>query len=301
MGLSHPVLIFPKLFGAELAEAVRAGFSFSVSSEDEIEEIAEIARGMARPARLHVKIDTGMGRFGIPHHEAVRRISHVFDTEGVEFEGIFTHFPVAEREDGFTENQVARFATVLQGLEKKGIFFRYRHGCNSAGCVKVRTPVFNMIRPGLMLYGVYPDLALRDLALIKPVLSLKTRILFVKKMLPGETAGYGRLYAPQRPVQLAVLGFGYSHGYPCQAFPKAQVLYKGHRLPLAGRISMDYATVELGSLDARVGDEVTLIGSENGSSLGAEEIAGWAGTIPYHIFTGLNARIPRFTEGHANG
>jgi alanine racemase len=150
-----------------------------------------------------------------------------------------------------------------------------------------------MIRPGLALYGIYPGTGFADAACLEPVLSLKSRITLIKRIDAGDSVGYGREYRPDRETTIAVLPFGYSHGYPWAAWKKACVLYKGKRYPLAGKVSMDYLTVNLGDRKAAEGDTVTLIGEDGDERITADELAGWAGTIPYEVVTRLNPHIPR--------
>jgi len=150
-----------------------------------------------------------------------------------------------------------------------------------------------MIRPGLTLYGIYPDPSLTKIARFEPVLSLKSRIVLVKKIRAGESVGYGREFIAQQDTTIAVLPFGYSHGYPYAAWKNASVLFQGKRYPLAGKVSMDYIAVNLGNTVAKEGDTVTLLGEDQNERITAEEIAGWAGTIPYEIVTRLNAHLPR--------
>ncbi len=150
-----------------------------------------------------------------------------------------------------------------------------------------------MIRPGLSLYGIYPDPGLKGAAHLAPVLSLKSRIALVKKVRIGESVGYGREFIANRDTTVAILPFGYSQGYPYAAWKKASVLFKGKRYPLAGKVSMDYMAVDLGETDAKEGDTVVLIGEDQGERITAEDIAAWAETIPYEIVTRLNAHLPR--------
>ena len=157
----------------------------------------------------------------------------------------------------------------------------------------LKTPFFNMIRPGLLLYGIYPDPGLKDAAHFQPVLSLKSRIVLVKKLRAGESVGYGREFIAQRDTTIAVLPFGYSHGYPYAAWKNASVLFQGKRYPLAGKVSMDYIAIDLDGAEANEGETVTLIGEDQNERITAEDVAGWTGTIPYEIVTRLNPHIPR--------
>jgi len=288
-----PVFLFGHLFSHEIPAALLGGITLSVSSLEKAREISRISEGLDRKTSVHIKIDTGMGRMGIPVHEAAPIIEQMTQLKGLLLDGIYTHFPSSEKDDSFREGQVREFGLLLQALEKKEIIFRFRHLSNSAASLTLKTPMINMIRPGLTLYGIYPDASLNQTAHFDPVLSLKSRILLVKKIQAGESVGYGRKFVAKTATTIAVIPFGYSHGYPYAAWKKACVLYQGKRCPLAGKVSMDYIAVDLGNADAKEGDTVTLIGEDGSERITAEEIASWARTIPYEIVTRLNTHIPR--------
>ncbi|MBU3759504.1 MAG: alanine racemase [Candidatus Omnitrophica bacterium] len=291
--LETPIFLLGRLFPEDLPSVILDGVTLSVSSYEEACAVSEASLARGRKTLIHVKIDTGMGRLGIPFGLAVKSIEKIASLGGIEMEGLYTHFPSAEREDGFTESQVWDFTIILRALEKKGITFALRHAANSAGALKIRTPIFNMIRPGLMLYGLYPDDSLRATAQVLPALTLKSRILQVKRIPAGHSVGYGRSFMAEKPCTVGTVACGYSHGYPFAAASQARVLYQGQRLALAGRVSMDYLAVNFGDLRPQAGEEVTLIGEEGGVSVSASELASWSGTIPYEIVTGLSAFIPR--------
>jgi alanine racemase len=288
-----PVFLFGHLLSQELPAALLGGITLSVSSLEKAREISDLSESFGRKTSVHVKIDTGMGRMGIPAREASVCIEEMKQLKGLMLDGIYMHFPTAEKEDSFRETQVRKFGILLQTLEEKNIVFRFRHATNSAATLTLKAPFFNMIRPGLSLYGIYPDPGLRDAARLEPVLSLKSRIVLVKKLRAGESVGYGREFMAKEDTTIAILPFGYSHGYPYAAWKKASVLFKGKRCPLAGKVSMDYIAVDLGNAEAKEGDAVTLIGEDQSERITAEDIAGWAETIPYEVVTRLNVHLPR--------
>ena len=288
-----PVFLFGHLFSHELSAALLGGITLSVSSLEKAREISDLSESLGRNTPVHVKIDTGMGRMGIPVREAAASIEEMTRFKGIMLDGIYMHFPAAEKDDSFRETQVLKFGILLQTLEEKNIVLRFRHATNSAATLTLKTPFFNMIRPGLSLYGIYPDPGLRDTACLEPVLSLKSRIILVKKIRAGESVGYGREFVAKKDTTIAVLPLGYSHGYPYTAWKKASVLFRGKRYPLAGKVSMDYIALDLGETEAKEGDTVMILGEDQGERITAEEIAGWAGTIPYEIVTRLSPHLPR--------
>ena len=288
-----PVFLFGHLFSNELPAALLGGITLSVSNLEKAREISTLSEELGRKTSIHIKIDTGMGRMGIPSREAASSIEEMTKFKGLILDGIYMHFPAAEKNDEFRAKQVQKFGILLQTLEEKNIVFRFRHVSNSAATLTLKTPFVNMIRPGLTLYGIYPDPGLKDAAHFEPVLSLKSRIVLIKKVRAGESVGYGREFIATRDTTVAILPLGYSHGYPYAAWKKASVLFQGKRYPLAGKVSMDYIAMDLGNAKANEGDTVTLIGEDQNERITAEDVAEWAGTIPYEVVTRLNSHLPR--------
>lgn len=294
-GILSPIFLFGRLFDSELEAAIKNNAAMSVSSFEEAAEISEISETLVQKTTVHIKVDTGMGRLGIPASSAVSEIEKIAQLPGLFIEGLYTHFPSAEKADGFAEKQLALFNEIVSGLKAKNIKFRFLHAANSAGNLRIEDPgmrELNLMRPGLGLYGISSDASLNTEGL-EPVLSLKTRIIMVKKIKTGDSVGYGRSFTASRPTTIATLPVGYSHGYPWHLSNKSWVLYKGKRCPLVGRVSMDFITVDLGHADAKTGEEITLIGESQNERITAEELAAWAGTIPYEIVTRLSSRLPR--------
>jgi alanine racemase len=288
-----PVFLFGHLFSHEISAALLGGITLSVSSLEKAREISELSENLGRKTPVHIKIDTGMGRMGIPVREAAVSIEEMTRMKGLLLDGIYMHFPTAEKDDAFREAQVRKFGILLRTLEEKNIVFRYRHATNSAATMTLRAPFFNMIRPGLSLHGIYPDPALKSAVSLEPALSVKSRIILTKKIRTGESVGYGREFEAKQDTTVAILPFGYSQGYPYAAWKKASAIFKGRRYPLAGKVSMDYIAVDIGDATAKEGDTVILLGEDQGESITAEDIASWANTIPYEIVTRLNAHLPR--------
>lgn len=288
-GILSPVFLFGRLFGRELATAIKNNVTLSVSSFEEAAEISEVSESMVQKTPVHIKVDTGMGRLGIPASEAVAEIEKINELPGLYLEGLFTHFPSSEKADGFAEKQLSIFNQIARELEERNVKFRFFHAANSAGNLRITDHEMrnlNLMRPGLGLYGI----GSKEL---EPVLSLKTKIILVKKIKAGESVGYGRSFVAEKPSTIATLPVGYSHGYSWHLSNKSWVLYKGKRYPLAGRVSMDFICVDLGNENAKAGEEVTLLGEDGNEKISAEDLADWAGTIPYEIVTRLSSRLPR--------
>ena len=295
-GIETPVLVFGRVFAEEIPLALQRNLALTVSSLEEARGISDLALKSGRRAAVHVKVDTGMGRLGIPYGRAFAEIVTLSCLQGIQAEGIYTHFPTAEKyPDFFTEKQLANFEKLIHDLEARGISFAWRHAANSAGALRMKSSALNLIRPGLALYGIYPDPAFLPEVRLLAALSLKSRIVFLKSVPTGDSVGYGREYIASSPTAIAVIPTGYAHGYPFHLSGKGAVLYRGRRFRIAGRVSMDSLMVDLGpATQARIGDEVTLLGTLGEERLSAEDLAQAAGTIPYEIVTRLESGIPRF-------
>lgn len=293
-GIETPLFMLGRLLDKELETAVRAGLTLSVSSLEEAEQISEISENLSTETKIHIKVDTGMGRLGMPFRNAIPLIQKIEALPALIMEGLYTHLPSAERNDGFSEKQMKDFTLLVEALRQKGIVFRYRHATNSAGTLKFQHPALNMIRPGLMLYGVFPHASLKEFATLKPVLSLKARVTFVKYLKPGESVGYGREFIADDLTTIAILPLGYSHGYPFRASGKAHVLAADACFKVAGRVSMDFIAVDFGNQVIHPKTEVTLIGQTNHHTVSVEHLADWAETLPYEILTHLLPTIKRY-------
>ncbi len=296
LNLGVPIFVFGKFFVREIPQLLSPEITLTVSTFDEARDINDFSQTLSYKTKIHVKVDTGMGRMGLPYRDAVSLIEKMAALPHLELEGIYTHFPTAEVEDDFAARQMADLALVIRALEKKGIRFRYRHSQNSAGTVLLKSDAMTMIRPGLMLYGIHPSDNTRSLIDLKPVLSLKSRINLLKLLRPGESAGYGRTFMAKELNWIGILPIGYSHGYPWSASGKSWCLIRGKRYPIAGRVSMDFLAVDLGPDAIPAGEEVTLIGEDEGEKISAEDLASWAGTIPYEIVTQLSSHLPRYLK-----
>lgn len=295
-GIETPIFLFGRLFGQEIASAVKTGVTLTVSSFEEAQEISVAAGINGLRAKVHIKVDTGMGRLGISEAQALPTIEKIAALPALEVEGLYTHFPNSERGDGFMESQSERLGILIQELKMRGVYFKWHHAANSAGCLKLKNSFLNLVRPGLILYGILPGNFPELAGTFQPVLSLKSRIMLLKRMLPGDSVGYGRDFKVTEPTTIAALPVGYSHGYPFHLSGKSFALYRGKRFPIAGRVSMDFLCVNLGNTPAQVGDEVTLLGEDGRESITAAELAQSAGTIPYEIVTRLASRLPRFYQ-----
>jgi alanine racemase len=244
---------------------------------------------------LHLKIDTGMGRIGFLPAEIDLWLRQLTQLKAVKFEGIFSHFSHAESVEGdYTRKQLEVFNNVIQYVRDKGIAPPLIHLANSAATITLPAAYFNMVRPGLMLYGVYPSPAMTARISLKPVLSWKTRILQLKKVPSNASISYGQTFTTKHDSLIATLPVGYADGYPRLLSNRGQALVGGKRAPVAGRVCMDLTMLDVTGIGKiQQGDEVVLLGAQGNEIISADEMAAWADTISYEILTSIGARVPR--------
>jgi len=293
--IETPILLFGIHEGEALEVAVASDVSLVVSSLEEARALSRIAKRLKKEAVIHVKVDTGMGRLGLPASSAPAHIEEIAALDGLQLEGVLTHFPLGSTEgENFTQNQLKLFNRIMGEIGRRGIHFAYQHAANSVGIANYREAHFNLVRPGLALYGICPATSIAAKLDLRPVLSWRAKIILVKDLMPGESTGYNRKFIAKRRTTIGIVPVGYSHGYPFSLSGKSHVLYQGHDYPVVGQISMDYLAVDFGSsFDGCRGDIVTLLGCEGEHQICSESLAELAGTIPYEIVTQLSPLLPR--------
>ena len=283
------LLILSPCLPEEREAAVREGFIPVVSSTAEAKAYAHLAQG--KPARIHLCIDTGMGRIGVWQDEALNTAQEVAAIEGLEIESISTHLPVADSDPDFTAEELRGWETLVAQL--RAIFPTAKfHALNSAGSLQRPEHAADRVRPGLALYGISPLPGFQQL--LRPVMTLKTRITLVRDVGPGRGISYGRDFITAKPMRIATLAMGYADGYPRQTSNQgAQVLIRGKRCPILGRITMDQFMVDVTSLprDVAPGEEVVLFGKQGDGEITVGEVAAWAGTITWDVLTRLGKRV----------
>jgi alanine racemase len=232
-----------------------------------------------------------MGRIGVLYTEALELVAHIHKFKNVIIQGIFTHFALADSNRKFTVLQINLFNKLISDLKTRGIIIPLVHAANSIGLISYKNSHFTMVRPGLVIYGLYPK---KNLGInLKPVLSLKTRVVFIKQVGPGYGISYGLTYVTKRATGIVSLPVGYGDGYPRNLSNLAWLLIGGRRFRISGRICMDQIMVDVGSFKPKIGAEVVLIGKQGKQQVTAEELADLSGTISYEIVCGLSNRIPR--------
>jgi alanine racemase len=245
--------------------------------------------------KVHLKVDTGMGRLGFLAADVDQWIGAIKQTESLHIQGVFSHFSHAESVQGdYTQKQLEIFKGVLGQLRSASVIPDLVHLANSAATITLPAAYFDMVRPGLMLYGVYPSPSMKEQISLAPVLSWKTKILQLKNVPSGTSVSYGQTYVTERESLIATLPIGYADGYPRLLSNRGEALVRGQRARIAGRVCMDLTMIDVTDIrNVRQGDEVVLLGRQGGAEITADEIAAWANTISYEILTSIGTRVPR--------
>ena len=302
-GISAPILILSPATGSEIDQIIKYNLTPSVSDLGFARELQAKAHRAGIRAPLHVEVDTGMGRGGTIQSEARRVIREIAAYPDLNLEGIFTHFSESEILSYYNQLQWKAFQDVLGELEQDGLRVPLRHISNSGAILNYPAYHLDMVRPGIISYGIYPAPEAREHASLAPVMSFKTRVVLVKEFPEGYSIGYGRTFITRRPTRIATIAVGYGDGYDLLLSNQGEALIRGKRVPIAGRISMDMCTLDVSRIpECAVGDEVVLMGEQGGERITADEIAAKTRSISYEILCALGKRAPRIFlhEGQAD-
>ena len=301
LGIAAPIQVLGQLTDDELAEAVRAGLTLTVSSLDTARAIDELTRRLDTDATAHLKIDTGMGRLGVrpERAEPLARVLH--EAPRIALEGVMTHFAAAEDLDPDTgAEQLALFHKTVDGLAQAGIRFAVRHVANSAAILRRLGTDLEMVRPGIVLYGSRPDPSCPCSLDLRGALSLVSRITIVKDLPAGAGVGYGLTYTTRRPTRMAIVPIGYGDGYFRCLGGRAAMTVRGRHCPVIGRVSMDQTALDVTDVEGvAAGDEVIVYSAQADAPNSIEATAALAGTIPYEITCQITGRVGRRVGGTA--
>jgi len=294
-GIRSPILVLAGVYPEQLGEFIQHRLTPAICETEAFKQLEKEARRRGVTLNFHLKVDTGMGRIGLPSAEVERWLPEMGQLESLKLEGLFSHFSQAENVEGsYTQSQLKAFQLVLKRLRSAGYNPPWVHLANSAAVITLPSAHFTMVRPGLMLYGAYPSPVMASQVALKPVLSWRTRVLQLKRVPEGSSISYGQTFVTQRESSIATLPVGYADGYPRLLSNRGEVLIRGQRAPVAGRICMDLTMVDVTDIrGVEQGDEVVLLGAQGKAAISADEMARWAETISYEIFTSISDRVPR--------
>ncbi|NLU53117.1 MAG: alanine racemase [Clostridiaceae bacterium] len=298
IGIDVPILVLSHTEPLRADELIQYNITQTVFSHEMAKILSDAALKHKTKARVHIKIDTGMSRVGfLPGYSAVKDVVEINKLPGIIVEGIFTHFATAdERDRSYTLKQMELFETIINELNRIGILIPIKHVSNSAAIMQYPEFTLDLVRPGIILYGIYPSNEVdRSVIELKPAMTLKARITMVKQVEKGTAVSYGRKFVAERPTRIATIPVGYADGYLRLLTGKSHVLVNGQPAPVVGSICMDQCMIDVTGIsgDISIGDEVVLLGKQGDSEITAEHIAGLIGTIPYEIVCLIGKRIPR--------
>jgi alanine racemase len=293
-GVKTPILVLGGIFGEEVEQIFRFHLTPVIFREDSLEVLSREAERRRRKVKVHLKVDTGMGRLGVPLNLWPGFLREVRRFPRIEAEGILSHFSMTDEEKGFTQNQWRAFQRAVAIAQELGISSRYLHMASSATLTAFPAYAARLVRPGIMLYGSYPSPAFRTLIPLKPVMTLKTRIHFLKSVPPGTRISYGGTFKAKRESLIATLPIGYGDGYSRHLSNHGEVLIHGRRAPVVGKICMDFIMVDVTDIPrVSLGDEVVLMGRQGKEQITPEEIAEKINSISYEVLCLIGKRVPR--------
>ncbi|MCR5336923.1 MAG: alanine racemase, partial [Lachnospiraceae bacterium] len=298
-GMKKPILILGYVFPEHYERLIREDVRMALFRKDQAEQISETAKRLGKKAIAHIKVDTAMSRIGIfPDDEGMEFVRMVIsDLDGIETEGVFTHFAKADEADKSAVN--AQYALYTDFCDRIRAEFpgrvKYYHASNSAGIIELPQANLDLVRAGITLYGLWPsDEVRQDIVPLKPLLSLKSHVVYVKTIPAGRSVSYGGTYTATEDRRIATIPVGYGDGYPRSLSSKGSVLIGGRRSPIVGRVCMDQFMVDVTDLeDVKCGDEVTLIGRDGADEITMEELGDLSGRFNYELACDINARVPR--------
>ncbi len=295
LGIATPVLVLGGFFEEQIEESLRHDLELTLYDRKNAQALSEIARRMRKVARVHIKVDTGMARVGVPCEEAAQFVVLVKDFEHINPAGIYTHLSSSDEADPTYSNlQLNRFQSIISDLNARNIHIPLAHAANSGGVLNLPHSYFDMVRPGVSLYGYYPAAETARNLSLQPAMSIKSRVIFIKEVEKDTFISYNRTYQTSRKTTVATVSIGYADGYNRLLSNRGEVLIRGHRFPVVGRVTMDQIMVDVGlASEIEVGDEVVLLGRQGQDEITVYEICEKLNTIPYEVTCWVSERVPR--------
>ncbi len=291
-----PILVLGYIPKSQYSLAIKWNISQTIYNYESAKILSNISQDLGEKSIIHIKIDTGMGRLGfLPKDDSVEDIVKISQLPNLEIEGIFSHFSKAdERDKGYTIYQFESFMDMVKKLDNRGVYIPIKHISNSAAIIDLPQYHLDMIRPGIMLYGYYPSEEVdKDRIVLRPAMTLKTKVSNIKKVPKGSYISYGGLYVTEKESKIATIPIGYADGFSRLLTSKAEAFVKGHRVPVVGRICMDQCMLDVSNVeDVDIDDQIVLFGYEEGQPT-VEEIANKLNTNSYEVICMVGRRVPR--------
>lgn len=295
-GIKAPILICGLTMNDQIEPLVMYNLTATVCQLKTIQTLSRIASKNKKRARVHIKIDTGMGRLGIPTTDTLNFVKKISQMKNIEIEGIFTHFAATNEEDrNYTKKQFEKYKKALLELERERINIPLKHVANSAAILNSSSFHLNAVRPGIIIYGLFPWPETKRTVQLRPAAEFKTKIVFLKEVPAGKSIGYGRTYSTTKPTRIATLPVGYADGYSWLLSNNGEVLVRGERAPIIGKICMDLCMIDVTHIEGvQIGDEVVLWGKQGSRMVSVQEIAQRTGNIVYEVICMVDKeRVPK--------
>jgi alanine racemase len=294
-GITAPILVFAVLQADQADVFWKYDLTPTICLIEPAVALSREAVKAGKTVSVHLKVDTGMGRVGVPYYEAAKVLKTLKLIPGIKVEGVYSHFATADHADKeYARTQIQRFEEMVGTLKSQGLLPERLHLANSAATIELPQAYYSMVRPGIILYGLYPSAEVdRSKLSLKPVLSLKTKVIYWKRVKAGTGISYGQKYHTPRDTTIVTLPVGYADGWSRMLSHKAEALIGGKRYPVVGTICMDQCMVDVGDDPVEIGSEVVLIGSQGKECITADEIAARLGTINYEVTCMISDRVPR--------
>jgi alanine racemase len=299
-GVKTPILILGYTDVEDFERAITNDITLAVYDVEEMKVLSEKAVSLGKKAKVHIKVDSGMSRIGFQcDEEGVKDAFEIYNMEGLDVEGIFTHYAKADYMDkGDAEKQYKNFTWFVTEMEKRGAEFKIKHIDNSAGAMEIHSEGYDMVRLGIVIYGLYPSEEIDKRVVLKPAMTLKAKVIHIKTLPAGRGIGYGWTYVTEKDTRVATVSVGYADGYPRALSNKGRVLINGEYAPILGRVCMDQIMVDVTEIEksgktVKVDDEVVLFGTQGDKTISVEEVAEPANSFNYEEVCNISRRVPR--------
>ena len=294
-GIEAPILVFSSAGLNQTDFYIQYNLEATIFDEAGLFNLRQSAEKLGSDAVVQIKVDTGMGRMGINWRQAIDYIEKVYKTPHIKIQGVYTHFATSDHLDkSFALLQLERFNQVLEGVKAKGIDIPLKHAANSGAILDLPESYFDIVRPGITMYGYYPSSQTSESVPLKPAMTFKTKVVYIKEIEKGASVSYDRIFIAPKKTLVASLPVGYADGYNRLLSNIGEVLIRGKRFPIIGRVCMDLMMVDLcDDREIRVGDEVVLIGSQDNDLISIQSICDICNTVPYEVICCISGRVPR--------